>query len=259
MGSAKTQGEWWGQAARDWAELQEPKHRPLWEAMLAAASVGSGTRVLDAGCGAAGACFLAAERGARISGLDAASTLIEIARQRLPRGDFRVGDLQELPFDDGSFDVVVAASSLQYSQDRIAALRELKRVSDRGGRVVVGLWSTPDQVEYRVVFGAVRDALPEPPPGKGPFELSEPGVLEDLIETAGMAVAGSGQAACPFDYPDFEVFWRATVSAGPLRAALQAVSEDRLRDEVRKAVAPFEEADGSIRMENQFRYVLAVQ
>jgi SAM-dependent methyltransferase len=259
MGSAEIQGDLWGREARHWAELQEPLHRPLWEAMLTAAAVGSGTRLLDAGCGGGGASLLAAQRGASITGLDAAGSLIDVARKRLPDAEFRVGDLQELPFDVNSFDAVVAASSLQYTQDRVATLRELKRVCDPSGRIVVALWSTPEDVEYRVVFKAVRDCLPEPPPGKGPFELSQPGVLEGLIETAGMKVAGSGKAACPFEYESFDVFWKANVSAGPLQAALQSVSEDRLRAAVREAVAVYERPGGSLRMENLFRYVVAVQ
>ena len=67
--------------------------------------------------------MLAAERGARISGLDAAEALIAIARERLPEGDFRVGDMEDLPFENEVFDVVIAASSLQFSEDRVAALR----------------------------------------------------------------------------------------------------------------------------------------
>lgn len=258
MGSADIQGALWGKQARIWAELQEPLHRPLWEAMLTAAAVGPGTRLLDAGCGGGGASLLAAKRGARITGLDAAEPLIDMARKRLPEGDFRVGDLQELPFDDDAFDTVVAASSLQYTQDRVAGLRELKRVCDPGGRIVVGLWSTPDEVEFRVVFQAVRDSLPEPPPGEGPFVLSQPGVLEGLIETAGMKVGGSGKASCPFEYESFDVLWQATVSGGPIQAVLRSVGEDELRAAVEGAVAAYERPDGSFRMENRFRYVLAL-
>jgi len=226
--------------------------------MLTAAGVGPGTRLLDAGCGGGGASLLAARRGAKVAGVDAAGSLIDIAKKRLPDGDFRVGDLQELPFDDDSFDAVVAASSLQYTQDRVATLRELKRVCDPGGRILVALWSTPEEVEYRVVFKAVRDSLPEPPPGKGPFELSHPGALEELIEAAGMKVAGSGKAVCPFEYESFDVFWRANVSAGPLQAALGSVSEEALASAVKAAVAAHTRPDGSIRMENQFRYVVGV-
>lgn len=70
-GSAMVQGRLWGRAAHDWAELQEPTALPLWEAMLDAATVGPGTHVLDAGCGAGGASLLAVGRGVYGNGLDA--------------------------------------------------------------------------------------------------------------------------------------------------------------------------------------------
>jgi len=258
MGSAAVQGDLWGRQPRAWAELQEPLSQPLWLAMLQAGQVGPGTRLLDAGCGSGGASALAATLGARISGLDAAAALISVARERLPEADFRIGDLQALPFGDDAFDAVVAASSLQYAEDRVAALLEMKRVCHSGGRVVIGLWSTPEEVDYKVVFNAVRDALPTPPPGKGPFELSGPGVLESLIEEAGMRVGESGKALCPFEYPSYEVFWRANLGAGPLQAALGAVGEEALSTAVREAVVPFTAVDGSIRMENRFRFVVAL-
>ena len=257
MGSAEIQGDLWGKAPRDWAELQEQQHRPLWEAMLDEGNVDSGTRFFDAGCGGGGASLLAAQRGSIVSGLDAAATLIEVAKERVPDGDFRVGDIQELPFDDQTFDAVIAASSLQYSEDRVATLREMKRVTARGGRVVVGLWSVPNKVQYRVVFESVRNALPEPPPGKGPFELSGPGVLEDLIRQADMDVISTGEAECPFDYPNFETLWRANASAGPFRAAMNSVSAEKLEKAVRDAVRPYQASDGSVHMENWFRYVAA--
>ncbi len=85
MGSSTGQGELWGGAARDWAELQEPQHLPVWEAMLGAAKVGQGTRFFDAGCGGGGTSVLAAQRGAHVSGLDASEALIAIARKRVPK------------------------------------------------------------------------------------------------------------------------------------------------------------------------------
>lgn len=256
MGSAAIQGEFWGKAARDWAELQEPLHRPLWEAMLNAANVGQGTRFLDAGCGGGGASVLARERSATVSGLDAAESLIRIARERVPNGDFHRGDIEDLPFTDGAFDVVIAANSIQFTSDPMAALRELRRVCASGGFVVVGLFSTPDKVAFSVLIKALRDALPEPLPGRSPFELSYPGVLEGLIEETGMKVLRSGEANCPFEYPNFDVFWQATVSAGPIQRALCSVAEEKLKVAIRSAVRPFQGTDGRIRIDNQYRYVI---
>jgi SAM-dependent methyltransferase len=257
MGSAEIQGDLWGRKARDWAELQEPHHLPLWEVMLEKGYVGAGTRILDAGCGGGGASILAAERGAIVSGIDAAAPLVEIARGRVPNGDFRVGDIQDLPFEDQVFDVVLAANSLQYSQDRVATLREMKRVSADDGRVIVGLFSAPDKVDWSKVIEAVGSTLPSPPNGRGPFELAQPNVLEGLIQQAGMGVLGIGEVECPFDFPDFDTVWRVSVSGGPTQAAIEAVGEERIELAVRDAMKPFQAADGSFHMMNMFRYVVA--
>ena len=189
MGTFKIQGELWGKAPQGWAEIQEPMHRPLWEAMLNTTQVGPGTRFLDVGCGGGGASVLAADRGAMVSGLDAAEELITFARERVSNGDFHVGDLENLPFDDDAFDTVFAANSVQYSEDRVAALQELGRVCAPEGRIVAGLFGPPENVEFRTIFKAVRDAMPEPPPGGGPFELSAPGKLEELFKEAGVELS----------------------------------------------------------------------
>ena len=164
MGSSKKQGELWGKAPRGWVEIQEPMHEPLWEAMITVAGVVPGTNFLDAGCGGGGASVMAAKRGAKVSGLDAAAGLLEYARRAVPDGDFRVGDIQDLPYEDQNFDVVFASNSIQYAEDRIAALKEFGRVCAPGGRIVAGLFGPPEKVEFRAIFKAVRDAMPEPPP-----------------------------------------------------------------------------------------------
>jgi SAM-dependent methyltransferase len=258
MGSARVQGELWGRAADDWASLQEAQHAPFFEAMLDAAEVGDGVRVLDAGCGGGGASVLAEGRGATVSGLDASAPLIDIARVRVPGGDFRVGDLEALPFADESFDAVIAANSIQYAEDRVAALRELGRVSAPEARIAVGLFGSSDRVDFRVVFAAFRDSLPEPPSGDGPFGLSGEGVLEGLVEQAGLNVLESGEVDLPFVYEDTEMFWRGVISGGPPQAAKDIVGESALKEAALDAVVPYMTETGAIRFEhNAFQYITA--
>ena len=235
-------------------------HRPLWEAMLDEASVGAGTRMLDVGCGGGGASVLAAERGARVSGIDAAEGLIAFARQKFPQGDFRVGDIESVPFDDETFETVFAANSVQYAGDRIAALRELARVCTAEGRIVAGLFGPPEKVRFGAIFKAMRDAMPEPPSGGGPFELSAPGKLEELFDKAGLNVIESSEVDCPFAYPDFETFWRAQASSGPTQGLLRNVSEDVLKPALREAVETFRyNGAGYLIQPNFFTYVVATR
>ncbi len=258
MGTSKLQGELWGKAPQGWAEIQEPMHKPLWEAMLNTTQVGPGTRFLDVGCGGGGASILAAKRGAEVSGLDAAEGLISFAQERVANGNFRVGDLESLPFDDNAFDTVFAANSVQYSEDRVAALHEFSRVCTKKGRIVAGLFGEPEKVEYRIIFKAVRDAMPEPPSGGGPFELSAPGKLEELFEETGLNVIDSGEANCQFSYPDFETFWRGNVAAGPLQGVLRVISEEKLKSALYDAVEKFRTNNGGIHIQpNIFKYIVA--
>src|SRR5947209_1988879 len=106
MGTADVQGPLWGAAARDWAEIAEPGQIPFYDAAHDALGITTGTRLLDVGCGAGLALQLAAKRGAAVTGIDAAAGLLAVARERLPEADLRQGDIEELPYDDSSFDAV---------------------------------------------------------------------------------------------------------------------------------------------------------
>ena len=258
MKKSKIQGELWGKSPNGWAEVQEILHKPLWNAMLDATKVGTDTTILDVGCGSGGSSVLANERGAFVHGSDVAEGLLSYAIQRVPEGIFKVADIENLPYEDNMFDVIFASNSLQYSEDRIAALQELKRVCKPDGSIIAGLFGEPEKVDYRVVFKAVRDTMPEPPKGGGPFELSMPGKLEDLFAEADLTNIDSGEVNCPFEYVDFESFWYGNLSAGPFQGMLQIVSESELKSAIEEAVSSFRLADGRILIpQNIFKYVSA--
>jgi SAM-dependent methyltransferase len=258
MGTAAIQGDLWGQAPQDWVTLQEPMHRPLWEAMLDAALIRLGKRILDAGCGGGGASVLAAERGALVSGLDAAAGMVQIALTRIPDGDFRVGDIENLPYEDNVFDAVFAANAIQYSADPVATLREFGRVCRPGGRIVVGLFGPPENVAFRTVFTAMQNIMPDPPLSAGPFELSLPGKLESLFSEAGLNMVQSDEVDCPFYYPDFETLWQAQKSGGPFQSVLRIAGQKKLQWAIREAIEQYRLDDGTFYIQpNVFKYVVA--
>ena len=90
--AAEIQRRLWGADPQAWADLAEAHNRPLFEAVLDAARVTRGTRLLDVGCGSGLTLVMAAARGAIPSGLDVSPGLLGIARERLPDADLRDGE-----------------------------------------------------------------------------------------------------------------------------------------------------------------------
>ncbi len=248
---------WSPGVAEDWAILQEPQHRPLWQAMLQAAKVGKGTKLLDAGCGAGGACFLAAHYGAEAYGFDGTEAFIQLARQRLPQGHFEVGDLASPPFGDEQFHVIMTANALQFAADPEKALRVwTARLVPGQGAIVVGLWNPAEESEQYRIMRAVRDVLPRPPEGGTPFALSERGMVEDLLQRVGLKINSAHELDITFEYPDMETCWRGLCSAGSMQSAIQIGGESVVKEAFIATAKQFLMSDGSVFIHNKMRYVL---
>lgn len=258
MGSAQIQGELWGARAREWADLQEVSFRPLYDAALDAARVGAGSVVLDVGCGAGLALQMAQARGARVNGLDAAAGLVDIARKRCPGGDIRVGESEELPFEDNSFDATTGFNSFQYATDPVHALAEASRVTKPNGYVVVAVWGAADKCELAPYLAAIGKLLPPPPPGApGPFALSAPGALEALVGKAGLKPGTTASVITSMRFPDEETTVRGLLASGVVERAIRNSGEAAVRRGVSDAIRPARKGDGSYEFKNQWQFLLA--
>jgi SAM-dependent methyltransferase len=232
--------------------------RPAYEAVFAVAGVGPGTRLLDVGCGPGLAAHLAARRGATVAGLDAAETSVALARERTPGGDFRVGEMEQLPWTDDQFDVVTGFNAFQFAADPVAALREAGRVTRPRGRVAMLVWGRENEIDVGTIVAAVRPFLPPPPPvAPPPIALAEPGCLEALLAQAGLAPHAGGEVDCPYEAADLATAVRALLSAGPLVAAGRRAGDEVVRQVVASAFAPFQTPAGGYRLRNRLRYVIA--
>ncbi len=112
--------------------------RGVYDAVLDAVGVLTGRRFLDAGCGTGQLLALAASRGATVWGVDPSAECLAEARRLLPNADLRIGEMDELPFDTGTFDVAVG-----FGANLVIA--ELVRVCRPGG--LVGLATPMDRRE----------------------------------------------------------------------------------------------------------------
>jgi SAM-dependent methyltransferase len=257
-GSAAVQGELWSERADDWANLMEPTEAALHLAGLDQLAVGPGISLLDVGCGSGAVLRIAADRGADVTGIDASPALAAHARRRVPGSRVEVGDIQFLPFEDASFDVVTGFNSFQYAADRGAALREARRVLRDDGRLLMAVWGRPEQCDGETVLDAVRPLLPPPPPGApGPFALSEDGALAALLEAAGFETLIVADVSTPFEYADESTYLRAWAAPGPCVMAARQAGQEAFDKAVVDAGAPFRRADGSYRLDNIFRFAVA--
>src|SRR6266567_9165527 len=161
-------------------------------AVLAAAEVQSGRRVLDVSTGtgeAALAILPIIGPSGLLIGVDIAPAMLESARTRLNEPAFLpvAADGQALPFADGSFDAVICQLGLQFFPNPGLGLIEFRRVLRRGGRAGVCVISTSDRAP---MWGVLADVVGRLLPDQQSviqlsFSLADPTRLEDLFASAG--------------------------------------------------------------------------
>jgi ubiquinone/menaquinone biosynthesis C-methylase UbiE len=126
------------------------------DALLDAAGVRNGSRVLDVATGAGYIAAAAALRGADTIGIDFSAAQVRTARERYPSVRFDQADAEALPFDPDTFDAVVNGFGMCHLSNPDVALREAFRVLRRGGCMAFTVWDTP---EHAVGLGAVYAAI----------------------------------------------------------------------------------------------------
>lgn len=254
---ASMQGELWGRHPDLWAKLLESQEAPLFEATLRALEPLAGLRLVDVGCGSGQALVGAAAQGALVSGLDASEPLLDVARSRLPEADLRVGDLEELPYDTDTFDRVTAFNSIQYAATPSGAMSELARVCRPGGKVAVGVWGDSARCETEALFARLRSLAPPPPGTAAPLAVSEPGVVESLMEDVGLEPSDGGEVPVPLRFADLDEAWIAHSSAGPVQKLIDIVGADKVREVVTDVLEADRKSDGELRQDNVMRYIVA--
>lgn len=256
--SAEVNGKLWGGAAADWSAIQEGQFAPAYHAVFDRLGLGDGMRHLDAGCGAGMAAGIARDRGARVAGIDASKALLELARRRVPDGRFHHADLEELPFEDDSFDAVTGFNAFQFAANVAEALAEARRVCRPGGQVVVLTWGDPEGMEAASLVAALRPLLPPPPPGApGPFTLSDPALLREAAVAGGLRPLDIVDGELDWTYPDLATALRGLGSSGVAVRAAALAGRPALDAAHAGALAPFVRPDGSYRIGVRYRYLVA--
>lgn len=161
------------------------------EQLAEACDIGWGERVLDVAAGNGNATLAAARRGARVTSTDYVPALLERGAERARAErydiDFRVADAEDLPFDDGAFDVVLSSFGVMFTPDQAKAAGELLRVCRTGGRIGLANW-TPDGLIGQV-FKVLGRHLPPPPGAPSPAQWGDERHLAKLFGAGTASIA----------------------------------------------------------------------
>jgi ubiquinone/menaquinone biosynthesis C-methylase UbiE len=171
----------WSQG--DFAKIGN-RHQMVGERLCETVDVLSVERVLDVACGSGNAALAAARRFAEVVGVDYVPELLAHGRERAVaeglEAEFVEGDAQALPFDDGSFDVVLSTFGAMFAPDQEKTAAELLRVCRAGGRIGMANW-TPEGLVGGGMFAAIAKHAPPPPGVKPPSLWATEGRLRELF------------------------------------------------------------------------------
>jgi SAM-dependent methyltransferase len=141
------------------------------EHIVEAAGLEPGETVLDVACGSGNATLPAARLGARVTGVDFSPELLAIARERAADAMVEVewveADVQDLPFEDGSFARVISTFGHMFAPDHEATAAEMKRVGRSGGTIGVCCWTPTGSIGR--MFQMVAGLVPPPPGSSSPL------------------------------------------------------------------------------------------
>jgi SAM-dependent methyltransferase len=191
--------------------------------------------VLDVGCGTGVVAITAARLGARVTGVDLTPQLLTRARENAGVGlvevEWREADVEELPFGDEQFDVVLSQFAHMFAPRPDVAIREMLRTLKRGGTIAFSTWP-PELLVGRTM--ALGTRYTPPPPGvASPLLWGEPSIIRERLGSAVEDIVfDRGSLLVPALSPQH---YRAAVerSAGPLIKMvelLRTTDPDRLRN-----------------------------
>jgi SAM-dependent methyltransferase len=256
-GSAVRWGPLWGARPADWA-LSEDQQTPTYQAALERLDLKPGGVVLDVGCGVGAFLRLVSDRGAKAFGLDASEALLELARRRVPDADLQVGDMESLPYETDTFDLVAGFNSFFFAADIVAALREAGRVAKPGAPVVIQVWGPHERNDLEAMKQIIRPFAP-PRPADAPAEpdYSKPGVLEDLATQAGLTPERAFDVSWGFTFRDEDTLKRALVAPMGIAVLVGPDREEAVKEAIADGLAKHRTADGGYVLNNEYHTLIA--
>lgn len=224
--------EGWGRRAVDFATIAEPSNCREYVFVHSRLGIGHGDLLLDVACGSGLALELARMRGAECAGIDASQRLIEVARDRNPGSDLRVGDMNDMPWEDESFDVATSFRGIWGTTPD--AIADVRRVLRPGGRVAMTVWGDVGKSPGAWMFLPLRWADEAKVDNQAQMvSLGRPGVGETFLSDAGFRPEERFLVPFRMEYADPEAYARGLAASGPAYESIQQIGEEEFHARAR--------------------------
>jgi SAM-dependent methyltransferase len=215
----------WGSGGRDYDRISEGVSDALAH-LVNRIDPQPGDQFLDVATGTGWTARLLSSRGAKVTGVDIGTGVIEAAKTLAPEIDFRVADAEALPFESDSFDAVTSTFGVMFVAQPEIAAREMTRVCRRGGRLGLLTWVPEGAVTG--IFQTMRPYMPPSPanPPPSPFEWGHPERVRELLGDAFELRFETGTTTLRM--PDGESVWELFVTGyGPTKALAASIDPER--------------------------------
>jgi ubiquinone/menaquinone biosynthesis C-methylase UbiE len=234
----------WNDIATGYDAYVTPTHFWLGGEALRHVGLRKGMRFLDVAAGSGALSIPAARLGARVTSTDISPVMLEqlVARARGEGLDVEtsVMDGHALELDDETFDVAGSQFGVMLFPDLPRGVRELARVTKRGGRVLLVAYGAPDQIEFLGFFiHAMQAAVPgfaglpdDPPPL--PFQVADPRKLHTAFTDAGLTDVRVETIVETLSFDSGARMWDWVTNSNPIGRMLVADLSDSQRTEVRR-------------------------
>lgn len=228
--------------------------------------LGPGVKLLDVACGTGTASIPAARTGADVTGMDLAGNLIEQAIANAKReglaAKFEIGDAEDLPYEDDTFDVVISMFGAMFAPRPDVTASELLRVTKPGGLIAMANW-TPDSFIGQS-FKLYAGYRPPPPGVPAPVLWGTEDAVRELF-SAGISDLQFEYRTVFFEFPfgPTEVADHFLKYLGPARnvfESLDAAGRLALKQDLISMWAEHDQAkDGATRVESEYLEVRAIK
>jgi len=256
----------WDLAAAQYEALWQAQLADAQAALLAAAALRPGERVLDVACGTGLVSFAAARAvggTGHVLGVDLSGSMVDAARQRarqrgVPNATFARMDAELLALPDASVDVALCALGLMYLPDAEQALREIRRVLRPGGRLVAAVWGERARCGWAPLFEIVdAEVASEVCPLF--FRLGQRDTLARACAETPFTAVAEQRIATTLVYAGADEACGAAFIGGPVALAwsrFDAAVRERVRARYLEAIAPWRDGRG-YRVPGEFVVVAA--